>query len=288
MSALKGCIPSKKDGRDFLLANHAIPTVEPAFGFGHGNTYTDWAMNGNGAVEPGEVLPANWTAARKGAGNCVAAARINELKCMLTDAGMSPAEAHVIVGDAEVAIKLYMAVYQFKGEAAYNPETGENDNGLEIRARLEHDAKVGTTVANGSVHTIGIYAQVNVANLNELLFAIKNFDAVPSGITVNNANEETFNAKFPQGHAQWGSEGPLETEDHCIPLVGRPTDDETVGITWSKPINLLEAFREKRMFECWAYLSPDRISKVTGKDYEGASEAVLEEYVALVQQAQPA
>lgn len=279
---LKGCIPSKPDPRDFLLANHTIPPVEPPFGWGHGNTYTNWFMNGNGPVEPGEVLPASWTAAKGGAGNCVAAARINELKCMLVDAGVAPTEAHKIVGDAEVALKLYVAVYQFKGEPAYDPETGENDNGLEIRARLEHDAKLGTTVADGSVHKIGLYAKVNVQNLNELLFAIKNFDAVPSGIAVNNENEETFNRKFPEGHAVWGSEGPVESEDHCIPLVGHPTADEAVGVTWSRPINLVEAFREKRMFEAWCYLSPDRISKTTGKDYEGASEAILEEYVALV------
>lgn len=279
---LKGCIPSKPDDRDFLLANHTIPTVEPAFGWGHANTYLNWFMNGNGPRVPGEVLPVTWAAAQQGAGNCVAAARINELKCMLVDAGVSPAEAHTIVGDAETAIKLYIAVYQFKGEPAYDPETGANDNGLEIRSRLEHDAKLGTTLANGSVHTIGVYAKVDVSNLNELLFAIRNFDAVPAGITVNNANEEIFDAKFPEGHAIWGSEGPLESEDHCIPLVGRPTADETVGLTWSRPINLLEAFRQHRMFEAWCYLSPDRISKVTGKDYEGASEAVLEEYIALI------
>jgi hypothetical protein len=279
---LKGCIRSKPDTRDFLLSNHTIRTVEPAFGWGHGNTYTDWRMNGNGPVEPGEVLPVTWAAAIKGAGNCVAAARLNELKCMLVDAGMSPAEAHAIVGDAEIAIRLYMAVYAFKGEPVYNPISGANNNGLEIRARLEHDAKVGTMLANGTVHRIGLYAKVDVTNLNELLFAIKNFDAVPAGITVNQANEETFNAKLPEGHAVWGEEGPLEAEDHCIPLVGRPTAEEVVGITWSRPVNLLEAFRQNRMFEAWAYLSPDRISKVTGKDYGGASEETLEEYIALV------
>lgn len=278
----KGCIPSREDPQDFLLANHTIPTVEPAWGWGHGNTYLNWFMNGNGPREPGEVLPVTWAAAMKGAGNCVAAARLNEIKCMLVDAGMSPAEAHAIVGDAEMAIKLYMAVYQFKGEPAYDPITGANDNGLEIRARLEHDAKVGTTLANGSVHTVGMYAKVDVSNLNELLFALRNFDAVPAGITVNNANEETFDAKMPEGHAVWGEEGKNEGENHCIPLVGRPTAEEIVGITWSRPVNLLEAFRANRMFEAWAYLSPDRISKVTGKDYEGASEATLEEYIALV------
>jgi len=280
--ALKGCIPSKADDRDFLLANHTIPTVEPAFGWGHGNTYANWYMNGNGPRVPGEVLPVTWAAAQRGAGNCVAAARINELKCMLVDAGMSPAEAHAIVGDAETAIKLYIAVYEFTGEPAYDPETGANDNGLEIRSRLEHDAKVGTTVANGSVHTIGLFAKVDVSNLNELLFAIRNFDACPAGIAVNSENEETFDAKLPAGHAQWGNEGANEGEDHCVPLVGHPTAGEVVGVTWSRPINLLEAFRTGRMFECWAYLSPDRISKVTGKDYEGASEAVLEEYIALI------
>lgn len=284
MSYPKGCIRSKEDPRDFLLSSHAIPPVEPAFGWGHGNTYNDWCMNGNGPVQAGERLPGDWTAAKGGAGNCVAAARVNELKCMLTDAGMSPAEAHQLVGDAETAIKLYQAVYQFKGEPVYDPVTGQNDNGLEIRARLEHDAKVGTTLADGSVHKIGVYAKVDVSNLNELLFAIYNFDAVPAGIAVNRQNEETFNRQLPAGHAQWGTEGANEGEDHCIPLVGRPTALETVGITWSRPINLLEAFRTGRMFEAWCYLAPERISKVTGKDYHGASEEVLEEYIALVQQ----
>lgn len=282
MSHHKGCIRSKEDPRDFLLANHVIPAVEPPFGWGHGNTYANWCMNGNGPQEPGERLPVSWFAAKRGAGNCVAAARINELKCMLTDAGVPPGEAHILVGDAATALNLYIAVYQFKGEPAYDPETGENDNGLEIRSRLEHDAKIGTTIADGSVHKTGLYAKVDVTNLNELLFAIKNFDAVPAGAAVNKDNEETFDRKLPAGHAAWGAEGLNEGEDHCIPLVGHPTPNELVGLSWGRPVNLLEAFRKERLFECWCYLTPDRISKVTGKDYEGASETVLEEYIALV------
>ena len=216
MGHAKGCIRSKPDPRDFLLASHTIPTVTPPWGWGHGGTYTNWCGNGNMPLLPGEQVPPSWAISRgKPAGNCVWAAWLNEVKEMLVDAGATPAEALKLVGNAEHGLQLYT-------NTGYNLLTGEGDNGTEIRERLLFGQKTGMTLTDGTVHKTGIFAKINPQNLNEMLFGIKYFEAVVLGVTANKPNEQAFNDAYPAGIAVWDAVGPEEGEDHCIPAVGRP------------------------------------------------------------------
>lgn len=272
--------PKTPDARDFLLADHlpaTLPSI-PADHWGHGNTYANWRMNGNGPAQKGEGIPSSWTAAKEGAGDCVEAAQVNELKVLLTDAGMKPGEAETLIGAGETALELYKAI------TGYDPVTGSGDEGTEIRDRLKYMQKTGLKDTKGDVHKIGIFAAVDPQNLEQLLFAAYHFDAVPLGVAVTRANEEAFSSAEAAGQTPvWDYDASSPVEGlHCIPLIGRPDSEHLAVPNWALKTFLTESYREKQVQEGWCYLSPDRISKVTGKSYHGASEDVLAEYVKLV------
>lgn len=268
------------DSRDFLLADHLPATLQaiPADHWGHGNTYVDWRMNGNGPAGESEGLPSSWHAAKEGAGDCVEAAQVNELKVLLTDAGMNPADAEALIGSGKTAIELYAAI------TGYDPKTGSGDEGTEIRDRLKYMQKTGLKDTKGSVHKIGVFAAVDPQNLEHLLFAAYHFDAVPLGVSVTQANEEAFaSAEAAAETPVWDYDASSEEVGlHCFPLIGRPDSKHLAVPNWALKTFLTESYRENQVQEAWCYLSPDRISRVTGKSYRGASEDVLAEYVSLV------
>lgn len=275
-----GLLEKTPDDRDFLLDAFApkVLSLPKDDHWGHGKTYAAWGMNGNGPLLDGEELPKSWHAAKNGAGDCVEAAWVNELKVLLTDSGMDPVATAALVGNAHTALTLY------KDITGYDPHTGQNDNGTEIRERLKYAQKVGLRTLGGTVHKIGPYVAVDPQKLDHLLFAMYYFDAVPLGLSVTRANEEAFaNAELNGETPIWDYDVGSPVEGlHCIPAVGRPDPTHIACPNWNLRTLLTEEFREEQVTEAWAYISPDRISKVTGKSYVGASEAVLDEYLTLV------
>jgi hypothetical protein len=261
----------------------AVPLVPARFG--HGNTYEGqgWMMNGNGPVLPGEDLPPTWAAAAGGAGDCVEASWVNEVKEALTDAGMSPVEALKKVGSAKTSITAYSAV------TPYDPVTGANDNGTEIRERLKYAQKTGLTLADSTVHKIGPYFSVDPKNLQHWLEAMYFAEALPLGIIVQQAQQDAFNEGEQTGRFpivwDWVAGSP-EVGRHCIPAVGRPDTLHIAALTWARRIFLTEAFRQNGVEEAWAYVTQDRISKVTGRTYEGADQAHTIEYLRTVAKAE--
>src|SRR2546426_981012 len=125
MGAFKlGKRPHRYDSRDYRLADH-LPGLPPVPRiFGHGNTYTNWEMLGNG---PDPTAPGK---AREGAGDCVVASAENETKVALTDATYSRTEVAV----ADALFNGATAIADYSATSGYDPKTGANDDGLEIRA----------------------------------------------------------------------------------------------------------------------------------------------------------
>lgn len=273
-----GLKPKTEDPRDLelgpLLAGIVLPAVTPAYGWGHTGTYSNWYMNANGPKQPGETLPAAWKAAAEGCGDCVNASAVNELKVALTDAGMGPVAAHSLVGDAETAVRLY---HELTG---YDPVTGANDEGTEIRARLKYAQNTGIRLADGTRHKIGPYVSFDPQDVPTMLFAVKHFEAVPVGCSVTQANMDEFDRGWQSGtQIVWDYvKGSPEVGLHCIPIAGRPTSKQWAGPNWSKNQHYTEAFRTHQISEGWAYLTPDRLRK-TGLTYEGDPEATLAEYL---------
>jgi hypothetical protein len=227
-------------------------------------------MLGNG---PDQTAPG---AAAQGCGDCVWASADHETMLALTDAGQSPADVAALF-DGSTAVADYA---EFTG---YDPQNGEGDNGTEIREALKQRASTGIRDLKGNRHKVGLYVSVDPQNTAELLAATYWFEAVTLGVTVTQANEEAFSKAEGSGAtAVWTHSRSEELGGHCIPIVGRPDEEHFAALTWARRIFLTPSFIADQVQEAWAYLSPERISKVTGKSYEGASETVLEEYLSLV------
>jgi hypothetical protein len=265
MTLQLGRKPKIPDARDFLLAAHTLPTVKEPFG--HGNTYADWSMLGNG---PDPTAPG---AAAQGCGDCVWASANHETMVALTDAGITPASVAALFSGTT-------AVEDYAEFTGYDYKTGEGDDGTEIREALKQRQKTGIRDLKRHRHKIGVYASVDYANEQELLVAAKFFEALPLGCTVTQGNMDAFNAAEESGETcVWDADSTAQLGGHCIPIVGRPDGEHWAAVSWGKRVLLTEGFLAKNVEEVWAYLTPERISSVTGKNYEGASEAVLAEYL---------
>lgn len=250
----------------------AVPKV-----FGHGGTYSDWRELGNGPTMAGEPgPPADWTGFTKagGAGNCVWAAAAHEVIEALTDAGMPRQEAIELFDIAVV-------VGEYAKETGYNPVTGEGDNGTEVRARLVYMQQTGILDTKGERHKIGDFVVLEPGNQEHRLEAAYFFEALPLGVQVGDQQMEAFNAAEANGTTPVWDVGTPE-DGHCIPEVGRPDEEHETALTWAKRVWLTEAFLAEQCDEAYAYTSTDRVSKVTGKTYEGQDPATLEEYLSIV------
>ncbi len=107
------------------------------------------------------------------------------------------------------------------------------------------------------------------------------FDAVALSVEVTNANEAAFTRDWQSGvRPVWAESSEAQGQDnHCVCAIGRPDLSHITIISWDRPVNLTNTFRTHQSHEAWCYASPDRINKVTGKSYSGATPTMLEEYV---------
>lgn len=266
--------PFVADSRDFewaelrkpLVAAGLMPTVPATFG--HGNTYTNWQMLANG---PDPTAPGQ---AKNGAGCCVWSSAANETKIALTDAGEPQGSVSALFNGATT-------ISDYSACTGYNPTTGEHDEGTEIRQALLYRQKTGIVDTKGVRHKIGPFVKGEPGNLQHLLEMVYFFEALPMGMVVTQAQMDQFSEAEAAGHTPvWDYvAGSNQIGGHCIPECGRPDSSHITAITWRLRILLTPRLLEKQCDEVWGYLTPERISKVTGKSYEGATEAQLEEYV---------
>jgi hypothetical protein len=267
------------DLRLTLKAAGLLPPVPATFG--HGETYQDWLMLGNGPVLPGEPpQPANYKEPWEGCGDCVWAAAAHEVMESLTNAGQPPAAVAELF-NTEVVVGEYAKV------TGYDPVTGTGDEGTEVRTRLVHMQENGILDAKETLHKIGQFVELEPGNVQHLLEALYFFEALPLGVQIGNAQQEAFaiaerNGSTPVWTHVAGSE---KLDGHCIPMVGRPDDEHFAALSWGRRLLLTPTFLEKQCDEAWAYVSQDRIDKVTGTSYVGVNETQLEAYLRLVAKA---
>ncbi len=261
-----------------LKAAGLLPAVPPTFG--HGETFqgAGWLMLGNGPLLPNEPPPpASYKSPWEGCGDCVWAAAAHEVMESLTDAGQTPAQAAALF-NTEVVVNEYAKVTN------YNPATGEGDNGTEVRSRLVHMQETGILDTAGTLHKVGAFVELEPGNLQHLLEALYFFEALPLGVQIGPAAEAAFNTAEQNGTTPvWtNAAGSEKLDGHCVPMVGRPDGEHFAALSWGRRVLLTPTFMEKQCDEAWAYVTPDRINKVTGKNYDGTDPTQLEEYLQLV------
>ena len=242
-----------KSDKDILFAslrnplglNINVPNV-----FGHGNTFANWGLNGNDKF-----------------GCCVEAGGAHETELINNLAAGGVTGKEVVKITTENTLSDYAAI------TGFNPATGENDNGTEVRAALEYRVKTGLIDSTGKRHKIGAFVFIEPGSIQHLIEAIFIFDAVGIGIKFPGSAMEQFNNGQP-----WSVVPGSNIEGgHYVPLVGKPAQGDLACITWGKRQVLTEAFYKEYCDEAWAYVTPESLNTKTLRNWGGFNWNQLQE-----------
>lgn len=225
------------DKRDLLFASYRTKAVLPPVPnqFGHENLIkiSEWGMNGNDK-----------------AGDCVFAGAAHETELWNRMAGK------FVSITAENSLADYGAV------TGYNPVTGANDNGTNVRDAMKYRKKTGVIDSAGVRHKIGAYLSLEPGNWQHLLEAMYLFGMVGIGIEFPASAMDQFNAGKP-----WSVVATSSIEGgHYIPLVAERANLECV--TWGRLQGMTRAFYAKYCDEAWVMLSTEMLN-VKGMTLEG-------------------
>lgn len=246
---------------------NALPNIRP-YGGGYGTDFSNWGMLGNGPEDDGSI-PAEDTAAIEGAGDCAWAGPAHE----------EMESAH----NAKRPIPrftCYNVLQQYSAYSGYNLQTGDNDNGSNVRDVLTWRATKGLEDADGKVYKIGAFVSLELGNLRELYEALYLFENVGIGIEVPTSVMDQFN----NGQIWSVVPGTSIEGGHYIPLVGHPTSNLWTVVTWGRRQLVTAQFLSTYMDEAWAYIDPERYNQVTGETLQNYKDADLEKYLTLLPQ----
>ena len=231
-----GKLPPTPDARDLRFANYAdvaavLPKVPTRFG--HGRTFVDWFMYGNGpddSVAPGFG----------GCGDCVFAGGAHE-ELMF---------ASVLLGLA-LPFTGKEVVSDYSAVTGYDPSDPSTDSGTYVRDALAYRQKTGLIDADGNRHKIGPYVALDPKNWQQLMAAAYIFGAVGIGFEFPASAWNQFDAGKP-----WDVGGDATIEGgHYVPIVGSMvSSSEATCVTWGRRQILTEAFYEAYNDEAWAYV----------------------------------
>jgi hypothetical protein len=283
MALKHGKKPATYDRRDIQYSD-ARPdsltiTVPPSFGrgrdFADGPAPAGWGMNGNGPTDDNS-MPAEWTAALQGAGCCTIADPSHVERMNAKDSGRPAVSV-----SGKTTIDQYIALSAQDG-AAYDPVSGNNDNGLEIRHVLNYRQNPGFADDAGNLYKIGTYMGIEIANSQHLREAVWLFPGVSIGITVT----QSMMDQIDSGKMWSVVPGMMDSQlgGHDVPLVGHPWGGLWTVITWGQRQVMSYNLLSKVCDEAWAYIDPERYSTVTGETYNGWRDADLEKFIVMAAQ----
>ena len=161
-----GKLGRKRDPRNLKYKDFrtsAMPVVPNEFG--HQLEISDGGgMLGNG---PDDTVFKGF----QGAGCCTCSAAGHETELWTAEGSTK----------AKITGKEIIALYEILCPG-YNPKTGDNDNGCVILDVLNYRQKTGFKDANGIVHKIGAFLELDETNIAEVMEAMYIFDDVEIGI----------------------------------------------------------------------------------------------------------
>ena len=235
-----GLRPFTQDPRDLKFATYrtGAPLPKRPAHFGHENLVDQWQMLGNDRY-----------------GDCVWAGAAHETMLWNAMAGRT------VTFTEQGVLSDYAAC------TGFDPATGANDNGTDMRAAMKYRQKTGVVDAEGVRHKIGAYVWIAPGNYDHFLEAVWLFGACPIGIQVPQSAMEQFQSEKPW-EVVAGS--PIEG-GHYIPGVADRTYPEIV--TWARVQPMTRAFYLKYCDAACAVISEEML--VNGKSPEGFDLAAL-------------
>lgn len=230
MTDLKlGKKPATHDKRDLLFSDYrepgALPPHPNSYGFGNLIPKNSWSMLGNDK-----------------AGDCVWASAAHQT--MLWNAAV---KAPVTLFTEESVLSDYSAV------TGYDPISGANDDGTNIRDALKYRQKTGILDGAGQRHKIGAYVALEPGNHEQILEALFLFGIVELGIEFPDYAMDQFDS----GKAWTVRPGGSIEGGHDIPIVRRPNRSNNSIVTWAKMIEMSDGFFKKFCDESWTIISPE-------------------------------
>lgn len=159
------------------------------------------------------------------------------------------------------------------GPSGANP----TDNGSSLQAGLEYLVNPGF-----SGQTITMFGELDIKDTNGWQLALAQLGPLMLGVGVSDDAMQEFNA----GEI-WTADSQPADEDHCVILCGYQP-----GIywcwTWGSIQGMTPGWFAQNAYEVWGAVTPEWVSRNTGKDPEGVSLAVLgQEYASVTGQPSP-
>lgn len=259
--------PAKYDANDIRYADvrpkvalAELPQVPTAWGHGMDFGANGWLMLGNGPDDT--VFPGFG-----GAGDCAWAGPGHEEMQAAHEAGRNiPKFSGKVIID------------QYSEYCGYDPRTGTNDQGSNVREVLKWRQSKGLRDDAGNTYKIGTYVALEPGNWQQLREAAYLFESVGIGIEFPQSAMDQFNA----GQTWSVVAGSPIDGGHYVPIVGHPWPGYWTVITWGRRQVVTWNFLAKYCDEAWAYIDPERYKQVTGDTYEGYKVADLEKYITLL------
>lgn len=259
MTLQLGKTPATHDHRDLTFAKYRDPEVKLPKVFGYGKLIDSWEMLGNG---PDPEMPADF----EGAGDCVWAMAAHTTMLRSRAAGTGP-------NGGPIPFTTRGVLNDYSKATGYNPVTGANDNGTDMRVALKYRQKTGIIDANGKRHKIGAYVALEPGNLTQMLEALYYFGATEIGIEFPSYAMDQFNQ-----HKPWAVKTGGQIEGgHAIPIVLNPYQ----VVTWARLQPVTAGFLTKFCDEAWAVISPEFLK--AGKAPNGFDLAQLQTDLANLQ-----
>lgn len=162
-------------------------------------------------------------------------------------------------------------LYRRSGNPLFDPDTGADDNGVDLQTMLEACTKGGFT----GVVPPG-FASVDPKNFAELRAAIAIFGGVLLGVNLETAQQTQTTWDHKPPYLEWGG--------HCV-LCGRFVDDPTPDpdtldrtgvITWATEVDMTDLFIKDQLDEAWVVIWPELLQDQTflaGVDLEALKSA---------------
>lgn len=268
MSLELGKKPATYDRRDLRYADVrpdsvTLPNIpKPGGGYGMDFGSSGWLMLGNG---PDDTVFSGF----EGCGDCAWAGPAHEIMEMTKNAKRTvPTFSGKTVVD------------QYSAYSGYDPQTGDNDNGSDVREVLQWRQTKGFLDDSGTAYKIGPYVSLEPGNLVQMWEALWLFEAVGMGFNFPASAMDQFNA----GQTWSVVAGSQIDGGHYVPIVGHPSNDIWTCVTWGARQTMTPQFIQKYCDEVWAYVSPERFNAVTGQTPQKFTDADLEKYITLVGQ----
>lgn len=153
-----------------------------------------------------------------------------------------------------------------------NPNFPTDDNGVVIAAMLAEVHTNGIGPKGARVRSVA-YAQVNIADLDEIRAAVAIFGSVHLGVDLQTAQQAQTD-----GPGVWDYSLSQEWGGHAI-LAGFYTSDTTAGhpdlsvVTWGATVGVTDAFWRHQVQEAWVVIWPEHLG--TAEFLAGVDQSAL-------------